>query len=137
MASQQQSGNDTDGSPLPEGSPDMHTYRGVIADRSRRCWTQREESILLSTMKELAATGWRSDNGFRAGYLTRALEALKREFPKTDICVHPHIKSKITAWKKNYYYSLLQILDRSYVGFNADGDYKIDIDDEQLAQVVR
>ncbi|KAG6403671.1 hypothetical protein SASPL_135899 [Salvia splendens] len=117
------------------GSSDMVPNKGVIAAGARRCWTESEETILMSAMKELAATGWKSDNGFRSGYLTRALEALKREFPKTDIVVHPHIKSKITTWKKNYY-SLMQILDRSGVGFNADGDYKIDIDNEQWAQVV-
>ncbi|KAG6392910.1 hypothetical protein SASPL_147138 [Salvia splendens] len=130
MASQHQSGYDTESSPLPEGSSDMLTNKGVIAAGSRRCWTEREESILMSATKELAATGWKLNNGFRSGYLTRALEALKREFPKTDIVVHTHIKSKITTWKKNYY-SQMQILDRSGVGFNADGDYKIDIDDEQ------
>ncbi|KAG6433948.1 hypothetical protein SASPL_105567 [Salvia splendens] len=86
MASQHQSGYDTDGSLLPEGSSDMHTTRVVIAAGSRRC------------------------------YRTRALEALIREFPKTDIVVHPHING---------------------VGFNADGDYKIDIDDEQWTQVVQ
>ncbi|KAG6382419.1 hypothetical protein SASPL_157913 [Salvia splendens] len=118
------------------GCSDMLTNKGVVAAGARRVWTEREEAILLAALKELAATGWKSDNGFRSGYLTRALEALKREFPKTDIVVHPHIKSKITSWKKNYY-SLMQILDRSGVGFNADGEYKIDIDDEQWAQVVQ
>ncbi|XP_042058843.1 uncharacterized protein LOC121803212 [Salvia splendens] len=136
MASQHRSGNDTDGSPLPEGSLDMVPNIGVIAAGARRCWTEREEAILMSAMKELAATGWKSDNGFRSGYLTHALEAMKREFPKTDIVVHPHIKSKITTWKKNYY-SLMQILDRSGVCFNTDGEYKIDIDDEQWARVVQ
>ncbi|KAG6399965.1 hypothetical protein SASPL_141453 [Salvia splendens] len=159
MASQQHSFNETDGSPIPEGNAfiyapflfvlaidviqnylfyagcsDLVSHKGVVAGVARRCWTEREEAILMAAMKELAATGWKSDNGFRSGYLTRALEALKREFPKTDIVVHPHIKSKITSWKKNYY-SLMQILDRSGVGFNADGEYKIDIDDEQWAQV--
>ncbi|KAG6418955.1 hypothetical protein SASPL_121162 [Salvia splendens] len=114
MASQHQSSNNTDDSPLPEGSSDMVTNKGVIASVARRCWTEREEAILMSAIKELAATGWKLNNGFRSGYLTRALEALKREFPKTDI-----------------------ILDRSGVGFNADGEYKIDIDDEQWAQVVQ
>lgn len=90
----------------------------------------------MSTMKELAAAGWKSDNGFRAVYLTRAKEALRREFPKTDLCVHPHIKSKISSWKRNYY-SLMHILDHSGVGFNANGNYKIDIDDEQWAQVLQ
>ncbi|KAG6433710.1 hypothetical protein SASPL_105325 [Salvia splendens] len=101
MASQHQSGTNTDDSPLPEGSSGMVTNKGAIAAVARRCWIEREEAILMSAMKELAATGWKSDNGFRSGYLTRALEALKCEFPKTDIVVHPHIKSKITSWKKN------------------------------------
>ncbi|KAG6430008.1 hypothetical protein SASPL_108067 [Salvia splendens] len=116
--------------------PDPLIGRGIAVDKSRRVWTQREEEILMTTMKELAASGWKSDNGFRAGYLTRAKEALRREFPTTDLCVHPHIKSKISTWKRNYY-SLILILDRSGVGFNADGNYKIDIDDEQWAQVVQ
>ncbi|KAG6394314.1 hypothetical protein SASPL_144898 [Salvia splendens] len=139
MASQQHSFNETDGSPIPEGNAfiyalllfvlaidviqnylfyagcsDLVSHKGVVTGVARRCWTEREEAILMAAMKELAATGWKSDNGFRSGYLTRALEALKREFPKTDI-----------------------ILDRSGVGFNADGEYKIDIDDEQWAQVVQ
>lgn len=90
----------------------------------------------MATLKELVATGWKADNGFRSGYLTRCLEAIKREFPKTDIRPHPHIYSKLTTWKRHYY-SLMAILDRSGVGFNPHGDYKIDIDDEQWAQVVQ
>ncbi|KAG6385284.1 hypothetical protein SASPL_154116 [Salvia splendens] len=101
MASQHRSGNGNHGSPLPEGSSDMVPNKSVTAAGARRCWTEREETILMTAMKELAATGWKSDNGFRSGYLTRALEC-----PETG------------------------------VGFNADGDYKIDIDDEQWAQVV-
>ncbi|KAG6406206.1 hypothetical protein SASPL_133805 [Salvia splendens] len=134
MGSQQLSANDTNDNPLTDVDPDLHIGRGIAVDRSRRVWTQREEEILMSTMKELAAVRWKSDNGFRAGYLTRAREALRREFPKTDLCVHPHIKSKISTWKRNYY-SLILILDRSGVGFNAYGNYKIDIDDEQWAHV--
>ncbi|KAG6388664.1 hypothetical protein SASPL_150096 [Salvia splendens] len=136
MGSQQLSANDTNHSPMTDVDPEAHLGRGNAVDRSRRVWTQREEEILMATMKELAAAGWKSNNGFRAGYLTRVEEALRREFPKTDLCVHPHIKSKISSWKRNYY-SLTLILDRSGVGFNADGNYKIDIDDEQWSQVVQ
>ncbi|KAG6432783.1 hypothetical protein SASPL_104370 [Salvia splendens] len=31
-------------------------------DRTRRGWTDRDESFLLATLKELVATGWKSDN---------------------------------------------------------------------------
>lgn len=105
-------------------------------DRSRRIWTEREEEILAASLVELVARGWKSDNGFRSGYLAKIEDNIRAEFPKTDIKGQPHIVSKMSAWKKNYI-SLRSILSRSGVGFNADGDYKIDINDDQWEQVVR
>ncbi|KAG6426789.1 hypothetical protein SASPL_111023 [Salvia splendens] len=70
---------------------------------------------------------WKADNRFRAGYLSRLEENLKREFPSTDLKGKPHINSKITAWKKPYNL-LTNILDRNF---------KIDCDDEQWAQIVK
>ena len=96
------------------------------ADRSRRIWSIREEEILMATLKDLTANGWKSDNGFRNGYLVRAREAIKREFPKTDIMLHPHIYSKITTWKRNYG-SLKMMLNHSGIGFNSDGTYQIEL----------
>ncbi|KAL1547627.1 hypothetical protein AAHA92_15959 [Salvia divinorum] len=58
-------------------------------ERPRRMWTLREEEILASTLLELVARGWKSDNGFRAGG----------------------------------------------VGFNVDGNHKIDCDDDQWDQI--
>ena len=106
------------------------------ADRSRRVWSVREEEILMATLKELAAKGWKSDNGFRSGYLVRAREAIQKEFPKTDILPHPHIYSKISVWKKHYG-SLKMMLNHSGIGFNSDGNYKIECDDESWAQFVK
>lgn len=98
-------------------------------------WVVREEEILVSSLLELVARGWKSDNGFRAGYLQKIEDDIRKEFPNTDIKGTPHIVSKISAWKKNYN-SLRGILSRSGVGFNLNNDYKIDIDDDQWAQVV-
>ncbi|KAG6422496.1 hypothetical protein SASPL_119068 [Salvia splendens] len=103
-------------------------------ERSRRMWTTREEDILASSLIELVANGWKSDNGFRAGYLGRIEQRLREAFPNTDITATPHINSKIGAWKK-LYKSLSQILSRSGVGFTAD--FKIDCDDEQWEQIVK
>ena len=97
-------------------------------------WTTREEDVLVSALIELAATGWKSDNGFRAGYLGRIEQRLRQAFPNTDLMGDPHINSKIGAWKKNHK-SLSQILSRSGVGFTAD--FKIDCDDEQWEQIVK
>ncbi|KAG6394214.1 hypothetical protein SASPL_144795 [Salvia splendens] len=54
-------------------------------DRSRRMWTQREEEILAATLLELVARGWKSDNGFRAGYQTKCEDAIRAEFPNSDL----------------------------------------------------
>ncbi|KAG6405216.1 hypothetical protein SASPL_132802 [Salvia splendens] len=48
-------------------------------DRTRRAWSDKEEMFLIGIMKELVATGWKSDNGFRFGYLMKAEESMRRD----------------------------------------------------------
>lgn len=83
---------------------------------TRRNWSQKEEEILLAAVRELVVHGWKSDNGFRAGYLLKLEEAMKKEFPQTDLKGSPHIVSKLCSWKKNYG-SLTGILSRSGIGW--------------------
>lgn len=90
----------------------------------------------MVAMKDLVARGWKADNGFRGGYLSKVEEWLRKEFPRTDLRANPHIQSKITAVKKSYNL-LVKILDRSGVGFNVHGDFKIDCDDDQWDQIVK
>lgn len=92
--------------------------------------------FLLGTLKDLIARGWKADNGFRGGYHQKIEAEMRREFPGTDIKANPHIQSKIHTWKKSYG-SLSQILSASGVGFNLNGDYKIDVDDQQWDQIAK
>ncbi|KAG6382229.1 hypothetical protein SASPL_158138 [Salvia splendens] len=130
MASQHMGGSDD------EGSNEFGRSKSIKSDRSRCVWSVREEEILMATLKELTTNGWKCDNGYRARYLTRIKETIKCEFPNTDICPHPHIYSKITTWKRNYG-SLKMMLNHSGIGVNSDGQYKIECDDEQWAQLVK
>ena len=98
-------------------------------------WTVREEEVLAACMLDLVARGWKSDNGFRAGYLGKIEDAIRKEFPNTDIKGTPHVTSKITAWKKSYT-SLKGILSKSGVGFNFNNEYKIKCDDDQWEAIV-
>lgn len=91
---------------------------------------------MISSLKELIVQGWKSDNGFRAGYTIKLEEAMKHHFPNTDLRATPHINSKLSTWKKNYY-SLSNILSRSGVGFNVKGNHKIDCEDETWEQLVK
>ena len=105
-------------------------------DRSRRAWSPREEEVLILALKDLVTNRWKADNGFRAGFLTRVEEYIRREIPNTTVKAQPYISSKINTWKK-FYNSLNSMLDRSGVGFNSDGDWKIECNDEQWAQIVK
>lgn len=96
-------------------------------DRSRPLW---------STLVELVALGWKSDNGFRTGYLQKCEDSIRQEFPTTNIKGTPHVVSKLATWIANYT-SLRNIWDRTRVGFKSNGDFKIDIDDEQWEHVVK
>ncbi|KAL1564214.1 hypothetical protein AAHA92_06587 [Salvia divinorum] len=69
-------------------------------------------------------------------YLGKLEEAMGIQFPASRIKGTPHIVSRITAWKKTYN-SLVGILQRSGVGFNNHGNFKIDCDDDQWDQIVK
>ncbi|KAG6411741.1 hypothetical protein SASPL_129825 [Salvia splendens] len=64
-------GSGSNGSPLTDGTSDFPSSRTVKCERSRRCWSPHEETILITTLKELVTTRCKSDNGFRSGYLTK------------------------------------------------------------------
>ncbi|KAK4407799.1 hypothetical protein Sango_0360900 [Sesamum angolense] len=47
-------------------------------------------------------TGWKSDNGFRTGYLGVLEQLLNKACPNSGLKAEPHISSKIHVWKKTY-----------------------------------
>ncbi|KAL0292200.1 UNVERIFIED_CONTAM: hypothetical protein Sangu_3256000 [Sesamum angustifolium] len=52
--------------------------------------------------KEIVRTGWKSDNGFRTGYLGVLEQLLNKACPNSGLKAEPHISSKIHVWKKTY-----------------------------------
>ncbi|KAL8554160.1 hypothetical protein ACS0TY_002397 [Phlomoides rotata] len=41
------------------------------SNNTHRIWTSRKEKVLINALKDLVNKGWKSDNGFRAGYLSK------------------------------------------------------------------
>ncbi|KAG6390402.1 hypothetical protein SASPL_148136 [Salvia splendens] len=78
------------------GSNYFYPNRNSKVDRSRRIWSVREEEILMATLKELSANGWKSDNGFRSGYLVRAREAIKLALASIRM-VHTELKPMMNS----------------------------------------
>ncbi|KAG6414049.1 hypothetical protein SASPL_126766 [Salvia splendens] len=59
-----QSGSPNDNS----GSMKTARLKFRKGERSRRMWSTREGEVLIASLVKLVAQGWKSDNGFRAGY---------------------------------------------------------------------
>lgn len=97
---------------------------------TRRVWTVQEENQLLVGLKEIVSRGWKTDNGFKTGYLGALEEHMRSHFNGCDLKVDPHIASKIHVWKKNYG-SLSTMLSRSGFGWN-DTAQIIEVENDQV-----
>ncbi|KAG6419068.1 hypothetical protein SASPL_121277 [Salvia splendens] len=65
-----------------QGSTQVRRSSFQRSDKGRRSWSDREEAVLMAALKDLVTLGWKSDNGFRGGYLTKVEEWLHKEFPR-------------------------------------------------------
>ncbi|XP_073132514.1 uncharacterized protein [Henckelia pumila] len=104
-------------------------------DKTRRSWTAREEEVLIQSLKEVVTKGWKSENGFRAGYLNLLENAMQAAIPGTNLRGNPHINSKIHVWKKTYS-TLVTLLSKSGVGWN-DSENTIEVTDEAWEAIVK
>lgn len=58
-----------------------------------RGWNWDNEQALVNGLKELVPLGWKTDNGFRRGYLGVVETILSKKFPGTELKATPHINS--------------------------------------------
>lgn len=102
---------------------------------TRRSWTIEEEDALINGLKDLVASGLKSDNGFKPGYLPALDKHMNNRFPGTDLKADPHILSKIHVWRRQYG-SLSTMLSRSGFGWNDDTCQIVVCDDDVWRQYV-
>ncbi|KAL8506153.1 hypothetical protein ACS0TY_017136 [Phlomoides rotata] len=104
-------------------------------DKERRGWSLREEHVLAEALEKIVQEGWRSENGFKTGYLGLLHGYMKQVFPNTDIKPETHITSRLTVWKKNYH-SLFEILKHTGVGLDSTTKM-VEATDEQCEGFVK
>ncbi|XP_073119787.1 uncharacterized protein [Henckelia pumila] len=109
--------------------------RSKKTEKTRRSWTSREEDVLIQSLKDVVTKGWKSENGFKAGYLNVLESAMKESLPGCDLRGNPHINSKVHVWKKAYG-TLVTILGRSGTGWN-DIEKTIDATDETWEALIK
>lgn len=64
-----------------------------IGTGTHRVWSNGEENVLIAALKHLVAHGWKTDNGFRTGYLNKLEDAIRKVYPHIDLVV---------TWRKAY-----------------------------------
>ncbi|KAL8497632.1 hypothetical protein ACS0TY_021095 [Phlomoides rotata] len=63
--------------------------------RGHRSWSKIEEDALIVSLTNVVLEGWKSDNGFKAGFQLELEKGMRKIIPGTDIVANPHINSKI------------------------------------------
>ncbi|KAL8517154.1 hypothetical protein ACS0TY_015389 [Phlomoides rotata] len=119
----------------PTGLASVQGVNGEKAPRGSRAWTKVEEDTLIECLIGIVQDGWKTDNGFKAGF-QRALEkAMRKKLPGTDIVATPHINSKIHVWKKEYS-NITDLLSKSGIRWNST-TFMVEVEDEGVWDVSR
>ncbi|KAL8493503.1 hypothetical protein ACS0TY_024643 [Phlomoides rotata] len=109
--------------------------KGKKIDKTHRAWSPVEEGVLVELMKELVTKGWKTENGFKPGYLLKLESEMSKKIPGTDLLANPHITSRITIWKK-FHCSLQTMLNgNSGIGFNPT-TWLLDCHNDYWARIV-
>ncbi|KAL8496258.1 hypothetical protein ACS0TY_020100 [Phlomoides rotata] len=110
--------------------------KGKKSDKTRRAWTPVEEGVLVELMKELVTKGWKSENGFKPGYLLKLESEMLKKIPSTDLRANPHITSRITIWKKAHGSLQTMLNNNSGIGFSPTTGL-LDCHDDCWARIVK
>ncbi|KAL3638032.1 hypothetical protein CASFOL_018480 [Castilleja foliolosa] len=91
--------------------------------RNKRYWTPQEDTILLQSLLEISHNPkWKSENGFKNGYMNRLEETLVEKIPNCGLKAEPHIESRLKHWSEKYC-AMAEMLGNS--GFNWDSERKV------------
>ncbi|KAL8549416.1 hypothetical protein ACS0TY_008304 [Phlomoides rotata] len=112
------------------GNPTGHGGDRAKSVRGRCSWSKIEEDALVLCLTNIVIEGWKSENGFKAGFLRELEKAMRKMIPQTDLLATPHINSKIHVWKKEYG-ALSDLLSKSGIGWNSTTSM-IEIEDESV-----
>ncbi|KAL8547768.1 hypothetical protein ACS0TY_007197 [Phlomoides rotata] len=96
----------------------------------RRIWTLKEEYMLARAMEKIILDGWKTENGFKNGYLKQLEKEIKKIDPQTDLRSEPHISSRVHAWKR-YQQTISAIIDKSGMSWDST-KFQIVVENEDV-----
>ncbi|KMS94809.1 hypothetical protein BVRB_015120 [Beta vulgaris subsp. vulgaris] len=82
-----------------------------------------EDNVLIKSLHELVSDPrWKSESGFKSGYMNKLEQMMKRELLDCGLRAYPHIELRIKHWSEKYS-ALAEMLSLS--GFAWDAENKM------------
>ncbi|KAL2934901.1 D-alanine--D-alanine ligase [Bienertia sinuspersici] len=91
--------------------------------KNKRYWTYEEDATLIRYLHELSCDPkWKSESGFKNGYMNKLKELIKSVFPNCGLKATPYIESRIKHWLEKYSAMVEKL---SILGFGWDAEKKM------------
>ncbi|KAG6502967.1 hypothetical protein ZIOFF_035256 [Zingiber officinale] len=80
---------------------------------TKRLWTKQEDAALVDCLVELSKdSAWKSENGFRTGYLVHLEKLMAAKLPSSNLKATPHIESRYKLLKRQFH-AITEMLNHS------------------------
>ncbi|KAG6469112.1 hypothetical protein ZIOFF_073810 [Zingiber officinale] len=80
---------------------------------TKRLWTKQEDAALVDCLVELSKdSAWKSENGFRTGYLVHLEKLMAAKLPSSSLKATPHIESRYKLLKRQFH-AITEMLNHS------------------------
>ncbi|XP_074560120.1 uncharacterized protein LOC141816187 [Curcuma longa] len=71
---------------------------------TKHLWTKQEDVVLVDCLVELSKNSvWKSENGFRTGYLLHLEKVMAAKLPSSNLKAIPHIQSRYKLLKRQFH----------------------------------
>ncbi|KAG6482883.1 hypothetical protein ZIOFF_059522 [Zingiber officinale] len=86
---------------------------------TKHLWTKQEDAALVDCLVELSKdSAWKSENGFRTGYLVHLEKLMAAKLPSSSLKANPHIESRYKLLKRQFYAITEMLNHNSGFGWN-------------------
>ncbi|KAG6489242.1 hypothetical protein ZIOFF_050511 [Zingiber officinale] len=80
---------------------------------TKHLWTKQEDAVLVDCLVELSKdSAWKSENGFRTGYLLHLEKLMAAKLPSSNLKATPHIESRYKLLKRQFH-AITEMLNHS------------------------
>ncbi|XP_074560781.1 uncharacterized protein At2g29880-like [Curcuma longa] len=105
--------------PIEQVESSMPTKLKRKTPSTKHVWTKQEDAVLVDCLVELSKnSAWKSENGFRTGYLLHLEKVMAVKLPDSNLKATPHIESRYKLLKRQFHAINEMLTHSSGFGWN-------------------